>query len=253
MTGSLAEKTAAWIAKGGIPLEYEAARALSQAQFSVAQGESYATESEAGLKLREIDVVGTLSFETNVTTMLVVECKRTTDHPWLVLSNRRQVDTRGTLEATVARAPVRDAVVQAYGRPGGSGIPIHLLPVDRPGFSAVVALDKEDDDDRNKARNAIAQAVSAASGLVDNRQFDPIVAWPVVVIDGPLLELSYDALGTQEIREVPRKRIFWSGVVHGKVAIDIVRSNEFHRYADEAYWGLKDLGARLAAELSGLR
>jgi len=249
MAGNLVERTAAWIDKGGIPIEYETARALAQVQFDVSQREHYPAEAEVGFKAREIDVVGTLDFATDIRASLVVECKRTTDHPWVVLANQREFGTRETLEATVCRGPVREALVSAFGRPGGQGLPTFVLPVMLPGFSAVVAMDKDEDDDRNKARNAMAQAVSAASGLVEDRPFDAWVAWPVVVIDGPLLELSYDALGKQQLTETQRKRVFWSGVVHGRVAVDIVRTAEFPRYADEAYWGLKDMGSRLVTEL----
>lgn len=258
VTGSVVEKVASWIAKGGIPLEYEAARALRAASFDVAQGLGYQTESDDGTKVRELDAVGRLAFGPNVAVSIVVECKHTAEHPWLVLTNRRNVALGDALLGAVASSETGIALRRTLTSETPGLMPF-LITDGLPGFSVVAAFESEDPgkgnvrpgkEVRNSARDAMAQVVSGAQGVAFARQFQHDVAWPVVVIDGPLVELDYDDAGQPHLAETDRKRVLWRASPTGStVTLDIVRSVAFPRYADEAYFALKAIGTALQADV----
>jgi len=77
-----------WIKKGGFPFEMKVAKSFIKAGFDVGQSVYYMdVESE---KFRETDIIATKSKLINnvwVNIAFVIECKSTTEKPWVVLIN----------------------------------------------------------------------------------------------------------------------------------------------------------------------
>jgi hypothetical protein len=242
-------RVSAWIQKGGIPLEYEVARVLVEQGFAVAQGRGYPSTVDGVTRFREIDVIGDVSPDAYVRVSLVVECKHTEGKPWLILTNRRILSTGEVLSALVAHTVARDQLKIVLDRSASDAVPAFLRPRSKPGFSVVVALDSSDRDDRNRARDAMAQAVSAANGVVSASQFGWSIAWPVVVVDGPLLELTIDDEGSEVVQNVDWQRLLWYASPFGApVAVDIVTALGFASYAGRAWAGLGAIESRLSVE-----
>jgi hypothetical protein len=260
----LPDKVRAWLKRGGIPLEYEAARVLARSGFDVAQGRGYEAESESGITYREIDVEGTLGWSDRAVASIVVECKHTTDKPWVVLTNKRRLDTRELLESTIADDLAHASIDRAYRRARGRHYPEFLRDVEQPGFSVAIADDlstsrREKDvgpeassrDDRNRARDAMAQAVGAAGGVLRARGSTWAIVWPVVLIDGPLFALDFTDDGQEELHAISWKRILWYASPYGSpVAVDIVQSSDFARYGGVAAGGLSEVVERLAKDFA---
>lgn len=256
MSDDLSTKVLRWLRLGGIPLEYEAARQLARGGFDVSQGRSYeATDREGNRTHREIDALAMIGDDDDpVSVALVVECKHTADKPWLVLTNQRRLDAKETLSSTVAVDRARKALRIATDRRWGRTLPGFFAPQERPGFSAVVAADiggsaPGDRDDRNQARDAMAQVVGAARGVVAASEVTHWrLVWPVVLIDGPLFELDFEE-GTERLIAVDTKRLLWYASPYGEpVGIDIVRLGDFERYVSSAMEGLWHTAKRLVED-----
>jgi hypothetical protein len=84
----LEKRLTEWIDKGGFPFEMKVANSFIKNGFSVTQSVYY-RDSDTG-KLRETDIIATQSKLINnvwLNFSFVVECKKTTDKPWVVLRN----------------------------------------------------------------------------------------------------------------------------------------------------------------------
>lgn len=253
----LAAKVSRWLHRGGIPLEFAAARGLRVAGFEVSQGRGYASVGEDATKIREIDVFATISTDPDVHASVVAECKHT-EKPWVVLTNERTLTVDESLSATVGHEMARERLrswwqVVDGDAPEGDGIPALFEPPDLHGFAVVTAdlgaTSAAKDNDRNQARDAMAQAVGAAHGIVAARQFAWTLAWPVVVIDGPLIQVGWDDLGNEWSSEVERARVLWYASPYGSaVGVDIVRLTSWVAYAEMAYWAMNAVARRLTTD-----
>lgn len=202
MSNELEQKIARWLDESGYALEMRVARAFYDAMFDVSPGERY----RDGETLREIDVLAQRRVQRHgdgPALMLapVVECKSSAKRPWVVFtkheSYERDAVRKGVVDkdvaATVAELSDRWVMYPPYG-----------YDRSRVGFAVVDAVldkTKNDDEDLNRAHNAVRQVLSAAYGLRGRlggaTTLTPLVlAIPVIVTKAPIIEATLQRDGT---------------------------------------------------------
>ena len=229
-----------WLLEQGFPLEMRVARTFKQAGFSVRQCVSYKDLSSG--KAREIDVVAEARYEfedasAGLRLSFIIECKRAATKPWILLS---------TPEAQSAGYNIFGSSANDVGNALLSNMELIDLPPEgmlqgpsRSAYSVTVAhkqADKIDD-----AYSACLAVVDALKGRGDiGTDFDSrftssgdLLRWahitfPVIVIEGPLLDAHLDEAGDLLVSEVERGRIAWEIVQPGvpDTLIEIVREKE---------------------------
>tara|TARA_R110002049_G_scaffold63_6_gene384 strand:+ start:13108 stop:13914 length:807 start_codon:yes stop_codon:yes gene_type:complete len=84
----LENKVKKWILKNGYPFEMKVANLFKKSNFKVSQSVLYKDEDTG--KLRELDVISYSNVEVNKVWFnftFVIECKKSTDKPWVVFKN----------------------------------------------------------------------------------------------------------------------------------------------------------------------
>jgi hypothetical protein len=215
-----------WLSGQGYALEHVTAEGFRQAGYVASLGRTYRDATTA--KTREIDVVASfrqtyLRAEPPFETLVAVECK-VAPVPWVV-RKAELLDEQLTWRA-VATASVADFISQAN--------QIARFPLgDPPGFDVVAARTTQKPAE-DPAFGAIAQAVMSARGLVEAAGRErPVLVHPVVVVDGHLFSLSYDADGRDQVRPTTSERIVWSGdsSTQEPVVVDIVTRPAIQTFA----------------------
>jgi hypothetical protein len=228
----------AWLLRAGYPLEYEAARLLRAASFTVRQGRSYLDPGEN--KVREVDVVASLRGSHDVEVSLVVECKRTVRTAWVVLTHESPLRAADVLASTISTRHAREVLVERANT-RNQGIPPFLEVEVRHGFSVVQAHRAAEDDRPEQPFKAMSQVTAAAIATISRDEFGMKLAWPVVVIDGPLYEVTATDSG-DDVAPTDYARVMWHGAVAGQpVVVDIVRRPALEQYAARAYQGLRSV------------
>ena len=84
----LENKVKKWILKNGYPFEMKVANLFKKSDFKVSQSVLYKDEDTG--KLRELDIISYSNVEVNKVWFnftFVIECKKSTDKPWVVFKN----------------------------------------------------------------------------------------------------------------------------------------------------------------------
>lgn len=247
MSGEAVDLVKKHLRESAIPMEFEAARILSAGGFEARQGRAYIGDSGP----REIDILarmppeilGNDPIEALIGVSLVAECKRTADHPWIVLNARTRVTPREVIAGAMATAQVQSALSPFTG-PETLDVPDFFGIDELHGFSISVAGSKD-----RPAYDALAQVVSAAAG-VTKTEFAWSFAWAVLVIDGDLFSVDYKPDGEPKIDQVDRARLMWHGGPSRKpTPVDIVRITALDAYASHAFRALRALQTRLYFEV----
>ena len=235
------------LADRGTPLEFRAARALAEAGFTVRQGRAYLARDGAEPKVREIDVLAELPERFSVLVYAVVECKKTAA-PWVVLEAPGPPVSREVVDGLIVTSSAAEQLRRAYSGPQ-SVLPRLLAQTpDRTAFQVVDPTSRKD-----APYQALSQVVSACLGTLDERPQTRGLAWPVVVISGPLFAATYgldpDSGDEPEIVERRRERLLWHGGPAGRpVLVDIVTIDALADHAERLLQGLVDIAYVIGAE-----
>lgn len=118
------------------------------------------------------------------------------------------------------------------------------------GFTVVETL--RDKAGRDRAHDALEQAVSEASALAV-QQAEECVVLPVVVTAAPLFIASFDAPARTELTAVGWHRIRWHGAQAFSMptAVDIVQANSLPHYSRALQATLESVLERLGHEVPG--
>lgn len=202
MTDELEQKIAKWIDESGRALEMRVARAFYDAMFDVSPGERY----RDGETLREIDVLARRRVTRHgegATVMLapVVECKGSAKRPWVVFTKHESYD-RDAVRYGVVDKDVAGTLAELSER--WVSYPPYDYDRSRIGFAVVDAVldkTKNDDEDVNRAHNAVRQVLSAAYGTLRRAggatTLTPLVlAIPVIVTKAPIVEAALQRDGS---------------------------------------------------------
>ena len=198
---SVTEEVHAWLEDEGFPLEMRVAAAFRKAGFEVRQSNFY-LDSESG-KAREIDVIATDPDYMGVVDInFVIECK-SSKKPWILLSSDDALANYNKLFALgVLSDDARGALASRITTPGKLDALPWLSRGRRGGYALRQAFSKNLD-------VAYASAMSVAKAcdyLVSSPYAEPIrpftFAFPIIVIDKPLLECTLQANGKLQLDEV---------------------------------------------------
>lgn len=228
-----------WLEKQGYPYEYEVARTLAQAGFRTWQGMHYRDTESTEQRTREIDVVAMewphdKEGPKRAAVELVVEVKFT-KAAWLVMTTSLAVGPpslhRLLLMTDKASAPLKGLMETPP-------VPNLLQLPERHGFSVVQTAEGGDKsrgvDPAYAALNTVVKAANARVGEVGKHGV--AVAFPVIVVAGPVFQLGYDTKGNRILNPVLWQRIRWQGssVVDHPVLVDVVQIEHLPTWATKA-------------------
>lgn len=154
------------------------------------------------------------------------------------------------ISTSSARALLVDRAKKALelAPPGQTGIPA-WLNTPQPHGSAIVAQPRSERDltSRKGPHDALAQLEVGAQGMVAENPLELGVAWPLLVVRGPLYQALPDDFGELKAEPIEWQRVIWGGVTRLPMVVDVVRERHLERYAGEAHHGLSALESSLHA------
>lgn len=228
------ENVANWLKKQGFLLEMETADAFRQAGFDVRQSTHY-IDHETG-KAREIDV---LARDPDVLGIIdisfVLECK-TSKKPWVLLCSG---DTLSGYNRLFAFAPMSSECRRSFAErlPDLVDVVPWLKKESFAGFSFRQAHSEPAGDPAYGAAMAVASAVTEV--VRDSRgEYRPPfrIAFPVIVVDAPLLECSLDESGSIRVTEISEGEFLFTGALSTDFGscIRVVAAERIAAFASEA-------------------
>jgi hypothetical protein len=230
-----------WLETQGFPLEFLAADRFAKAGFAISQGEYF--PDPRGETLRETDVVATLTRETDARLYrfaVVVECKWSRKHPWVIFTSRAARPTAAESIAYLLASPFAEAVLWFLA--GNADIrrrhELELPP--RAGFGGRQAfIEPGREDSFYRAIQSVVGAATALSRTSSDsawpsnavREFRVVV--PTIVIDGLLFE-AYLHSGTLEVAPLRSGLVSWRGfgARSQAVFVHIVTIDELPSFAE---------------------
>ena len=247
------EHVDSWLKRQGYPGEYQVARELQKVGFRVWQGLYYNDTEGIDAKTREIDVVAAEwppDTERTADVELVVEVKRSWD-PWVVLTTSVEADLASTapmrLVSDVAR-PMLDGMLNS------PPVPDLLTFPERHGYNVVQALGAASTSDQsqrernrpNPAYIALTGVVKASADRLRLLSKRAVIVFPVIVVDGPLVQLGYDGAGERILNQVVRHRLLWRGstATAGPVIVDVVQIDHLPMWAPNVRSSTQTIAAK---------
>jgi len=215
MSEELQKKVEAWINTAGFGLELRSARTFRQHEFQVVQSDYYRDPKTA--ELREIDLVvhdGVPNSQEAATVVIVAECKRVVDKPWVVLSAAHTLDPElgvrhraatGRADQYLAPLSAKEALwkTELFGLP---------QPI---GFGLVTAsLDsKEHEASGDRAYKALYGVTAAARAKVveiQERLSEAVaIAWPLIILEGMLFQAWLNEAGDLVVGRIEQGVVAW--------------------------------------------
>jgi hypothetical protein len=268
MTGKddLKEKIKRWLDEQGYPLEMRIASTLQRRGLRVVQSE-YFIDPESG-EARELDIVAYLQQEISSTLFrisLLIECKRSTDKPWLLFTSeevkladpariaQRAANSLGRhfLSEICRQKEVQDILLFALPKRPSYGVTQALTSGKDVCYSAVTSVSKatlatvaELDEKKEKEKKGL--------GFRLYRENICSIVLPVIVVDGRLFEVFLDNDGELVVNETEEGTLLWRNPIVGNphTIVNIVSSSAFDRFADVALTSMKTLVALSGEQLS---
>ena len=212
------EKARKWVSEQGYPLEMHTAKVFREAGFDVQQAQLYA-DSESG-KWREIDLVVISPDHLGATRItFAVECK-SSSKPWILFTSNvgcagMSIFWTYSLMSESARKVLSD---RSWKDPDNRDDPVSIAMFDRlrwlkkrqdTAYSFRQAFSETD-----AAYTSLVSSMKAASHLVrpENPSAFPHFrfAFPIVVVDSPLLLCSLSATNEVELTQVQSGEILFT-------------------------------------------
>lgn len=183
------DKIKDWLLKGGLPLEMKFSRALLKGGFEVAQSVYY-RDPETD-KFRETDIVASKYERINETWIhltFVIECKKSTDKPWVILKNERLSNSIDNLLPIYHTDNASNFINASNKNEYKSPL---LFRNDRNlGYSVQTAFNNGSDRSYESIQS-VTKACEYFAHKVSQRSKVCAFYFPVVLVDGTLCEASY--------------------------------------------------------------
>jgi hypothetical protein len=238
-------KVQEWLDARGFTLEMRTASAFRAAGFDVRQSSTY-TDSTTG-KDREIDVLAIDPDSFGVVEIqFVLECKRT-KKPWVLLCSP---DTLTNYNRTFAFAPmttrVRDVLVEYFHD-------AMLWPWMRKEGLVGYSLREAFSDDGDLPFAAASSVASASDSFVQeqtqsSKRAAPFrMAFPIIVVDGPLVRGSLSEKGDVDLEEVEEGEFLFFFRDRGS-CIRILTASRVAEFAQEAKRVANEIRSMLKSE-----
>lgn len=241
------EKVRQWLEKTGFPLEMEAAAAFRRVGFEVKQSITYPDpQSEKG---REIDVLATQPDLIGVIDVsIVVECKAS-PNPWVVLTSEDALANYNRLFAFAVTSKAAREVLAGRWRQSLARLEPYIKRPARGGYGLRQAFGKDND----PAYAAAVSVMKACRGVAEDREGIPRLAFafPVIVVDAPLLECSLAENGQDlQLVEVEESEFLFSIHVPEQVGccVRVIRRENLAKYAAWAKRLADDITSELQDE-----
>lgn len=221
-------KVREWLELQGYAIEHRTAAAFTEFGFDARQGLTYRDPTEG--KVREADVVAAASLtDDKVELHAVVECKRSTK-PWVTRTTHPSAFRKGRSRWI----PIATPSVANY-LAASRSILDDAIRLEDPTAFDIVEAHRLDPKSGDPAYGALAQVVSAASGLIANTELfpNPALFHLVVVLDAELFRVTYGRYPEFTLSRIDRERIHWSAgqAVSAPVVIDVVTVAAIDEYA----------------------
>jgi len=224
----LSRKVEEWVLKAGVSLEYFSATAFEQAGFCVFQG--YHVEGKDGR--REIDVMAHCTYdlgEYRLRLISVVECKWSKDNPWAVFTSPMLKMTDAAVISQTIGNELGSALLWYMAGDSCLGQMELFNGAKVSAFSGRKVFEGGNKDEfYGSLQGVVAKAVAEMSSyniLDANTSKWICIAFPVIVVDAPIFEITYDAnLDQVKALEVNHTTIRWRGSQDWKfiTSVDIV-------------------------------
>lgn len=185
-----------WLETQGYPLELKVAKAFRDADAAVLQSDYYADPETD--EQREIDVRAYYSSETADRDLLrvefLVECKRVPEKPWVLFASSRRISKRAAVAQRVGSRAGSRFLLRAAQDGVLQDLELLQLPK-RTAYGLAEAFGKDQTDTPYRAMMSASKAAFATCKQYDQyrrREMYCVVAFPIVVIDGRLVECYLD-------------------------------------------------------------
>lgn len=251
MSDSLESRVLGWLEEQGFPLEMEVASMAKAAGFEVSQSDYYLDPD--GGEPREIDLVLSLNNRKggfSLTYNLFVECKSSRDKPWLMFCTPNELGRSLTDENRFKFIELQSAFISndladtLLLRSTFNGNVDNLYPRlnTEPllGYGVTQAFAQAGDAPFKAMMSATKAALSNTKrmGNLFGLSVPMIFATPVIVIDVPLLAVSFSSESNElEVSEIRKGNLHWKHVVGGRsrIGVYIVTKQEFPAFLADCY------------------
>lgn len=182
------ESIKSWINKNGYPFEMQVAKSFRKAGFEVSQSILY-KDSETE-KYRETDIIAFVTKSVNgvwFNLTFVIECKKTTDKPWIIFSNKDLYTIQNSKYPIIASKNA-NKLIDSITKNNNFKSPLIFPEIINSGYNIVTAFSEKSD----VAYSASQSVIKACEYFVNNsnktsRKFCNIYI-PIIAIDGELHE-----------------------------------------------------------------
>jgi hypothetical protein len=245
-------KVREWLEKQGYSLEMRTASAFRAAGFDFVRQSSYYTDAETN-KAREMDVeIISRSWAGFVDVRFFVECK-SGDKPWVLLCS---TDTLMNYNRLFAFCAMSEQSRSFFAQSEGLKERIEKFSwLKKDGVIAAYSLRQAFSGDADSAYTAAMNVTKACHyHVTGNKPSFKFLgfAFPVIVVDTPLIRGTLDASGEIELQEVGQAEFLFSGHEAG-TCIRIVTLAHLPAFAREAKHVAQQLKDELSSEEDKIR
>jgi hypothetical protein len=200
-----------WLEKQGYSLEMRAASAFRAADFDIVRQSSYYIDSETS-KAREIDVeVITQSIVGFLDVRFFVECK-SGDKPWVLFSSADALMNYNRLFAFCAMSKRARKVCAEFDNPLELFGKFPWMKKDGVGgYSLRQAFSRDIDSAYAAAMNVVKACHNHVKDSTSPYDEKLHFAFPVIVVDKPIIRCTLDASGETELTEVEQGEFLFTG------------------------------------------
>ena len=260
-----------WLDEQGYPLEMLVARHFHEADFYVKISDFY-TDFETE-KPREIDITAQYHSDIYDPVLLQVsfhiECKSSTKKPWILFMS----DTSGIEEAgfafekfvctSIYRTFLTTMLTSKYQKSFYTRFnKAPLLVPQNMGYGITQAFTNGQDIPFSAVMGAVKSAVSRIKhfdsfSVIAEKKFQCAAAFPVVVLDGTLLESRMDEHGKIQLTEIGSGILYWKfpNPLHSSPFVFVVTKNslpDFAKKANATAKNIMELASEFMPELTAI-
>lgn len=248
---NLEDKIRDWINKNGYPFEMEVARIFQESGFQTSQSILY--KDRISEKYRETDLIAFMTKCINdvwVNLTFVVECKKTTDKPWIIFKNKKMYSLEGWKYPHFASKNAKKLINEILASDNFQHSSIFPKTVES-GYNIAVAFNEKSD----MAYQATQSIISTCEFLVNSsnnsdKKFLNIYI-PIVAIEGKLYEAFLQTTNDLAINNINHTIMVTtkSFEEHNSNIINIISSDNLEEYISRLYEECEEFYLKYSKEI----
>lgn len=262
----LRAKVTKWLSEQGYPLEMRVASLLQKVGFRIVQSE-YFSDPDTG-DSRELDVVAYKQKEVHNVLFrisLLIECKRSTDKPWLLFtSDKTHLAGPARVVQRAANSLGKRILHEVCRISDVQNLPIFSLP-QRPAYGVTQALTTGKDVCYSAVTSVSKASLATVAELDKKEKADKksprlrilernicSIVFPVVIVEGNMLEVFLDDTSNVNVGEIKNGTLLWRNPVVGMphTIVNIVSFLSFEDFSIAAHSSIDKLFDLLENQLS---